>query len=141
MRCCSATLATRPSSATSIARLAAACLLLASPVAAQYVELPEVAFCMSGAVRSLPTVPVLRGLKRNVLQSASYSASLFAALSYNTESPQALDYNASLMKFLSMRAVVRRGLAHLRPELKVFATYNTSEALAHFKPCRASEVL
>ena len=47
-------------------------------------DLPEVAVCIAGAARSFATVPILRALKRNVLQSTSYSASalvrhLFAA--------------------------------------------------------------
>ena len=114
-------------------------LMLPMVAAMGAVELPDVAFCMSGSVRSLPTVPVLRGLKRNVLQNIGYSASLFAALSYDTSSPQPVEYNASLLRRLSTTLVVRRALAHLRPELRRVVIYNTTEALKHFKPCHAAD--
>ena len=58
-------------------------------------DLPEVAVCIAGAARSFATVPILRALKRNVLQSTSYSASAFAALSYDTFSPQVRSGGAS----------------------------------------------
>ena len=102
-------------------------------------ELPEVAVCLAGAVRSLATMPVLRGLKKNVLQSPYYSASLFAALTYDTTSPQPYEYNASLIKTLSARLVVRRALAHLHPELKGAVFYNTSQALDRFRTCHATD--
>ena len=49
-----------------LARLERPALLLPGRVVMRD-ALPEVAFCLSGASRSLPSVPVLRGLKRNVL--------------------------------------------------------------------------
>jgi hypothetical protein len=52
---------------------------------------PDIAVCISGAARSFATVPVLRGLKRLVLQNPAYTASAFAALSYDTTSPQLLE--------------------------------------------------
>lgn len=103
------------------------------------VPLPEVAVCLAGAARSFATVPILRALKKNVLQTSAFSASAFAVLSYDTTSPQALDYNASLLKRLSSPQVVKRALMHLKPELKAVAYYNTSEAFSLFKPCHAAD--
>ena len=103
------------------------------------VELPELAVCISGAARSLATVPVLRGLKKYVLHSKEYTAHAFAALSYDTNSPQLLEYNNSLSKQLSMPITVRRALGHLRPELQAVAFYNTSSAVERFRSCRASD--
>ena len=57
--------------------VAALCASRADAVRA--IEVPEVAVCISGAVRSFATVPVLRGLKRLVLQNPTYSAAAFAA--------------------------------------------------------------
>ena len=87
------------------------------------------AFCLAGASRSLPTVPVLKGLKKNVLQSVHYVSYVFAALSLETVSPQPLEYNASLMKAVASPAAVGRSLEHLQPELRAVAYYNTSTAL------------
>lgn len=125
-------------------------------------DLPEVAVCIAGAARSFATVPILRALKRNVLQSTSYSASAFAALSYDTFSPQVrsggashacaiashmralsasqgMEYNVTLMRFLSMRQVVRRALLHLQPELKAVTYYNSSDARHLFQPCHPED--
>lgn len=112
---------------------------LTTLLAVRPIELPEVAVCLSGAARSFATVPVLRGLKRNVLQSRHYSASAFAALSYDTASPQALEYNVSLTRRLSSPSTVRRALGHLRPELVAVAFYNSTDALERFRSCRASD--
>lgn len=106
---------------------------------ANAIEIPQVAVCISGAARSLATVPVLRGLKRMVLQNPAYTASAFAALSYDTNSPQLLDYNTTLAKRLSMSVSVRRALAHLKPELKQVAYYNTTAANERFRSCQPSD--
>jgi hypothetical protein len=103
------------------------------------IEIPEVAVCISGAVRSFATVPVLRGLKKHVLQSAAYSAKAFAALSYDATSPQLLEYNVSLARRLALPVSVRRALSHLRPELVDYTIYNTSDAAARFRSCQPSD--
>lgn len=108
--------------------------------AARAIEIPEVAVCISGAVRSFATVPVLRGFKRLVLQNPAYSAAAFAALSYDTTSPQPLEYNASLAKQLSLSISVRRALGHLRPELQAVTFYNTSSAHERFRSCRPADL-
>ena len=97
--------------ATCIMRVAALLCCLASAASVRPIEVPELAVCISGAVRSFATVPVLRGLKRLVLQNPGYSSAAFAALSYDTISPQLLEYNASLSKQLSLPIAVRRALA------------------------------
>ena len=100
------------------------------------IEIPEIAVCISGAVRSFATVPVLRGLKKNVLQNRAYQTAAFAALSYDTTSPQLLEYNASLTKQLALSIAVRRALGHLRPELQAVTFYNTTAAVERFRSCR-----
>ena len=102
------------------------------------VALPTVAVAISGAVRSFATVPVLRSLKRLVLQQPSYSTKAFAALSYDTVSPQPMDYNATLLRGLSLAITVRRAVAHLKPELLPgnVVYYNHSEASMRFRSCR-----
>ena len=45
-----------------------------------------------------------------------WTTAAFAALSYDTTSPQLLEYNASLAKQLALSASVRRALGHLRPD-------------------------
>jgi len=107
--------------------------------AARAIEIPEVAVCISGAVRSFATVPILRGLKRNILQSHHYSSAAFAALSYDTNSPQLLEYNATLAKQLALPLGVRRALGHLRPELQAVTFYNTSSANERFRSCRPAD--
>ena len=115
-------------------------LLCAAPAEAiKAIEVPEVAVCIAGAARSLATVPVLRGLKRNVLQNPAFSASAFAALSYDTNSPQLMEYNVTLAKRLSMTVSVRRALSHLRPELQAVAYYNTSAAQERFRSCQPED--
>lgn len=115
-------------------------LLCASPSRAiKALEVPEVAVCIAGAARSLATVPVLRGLKRNVLQNPAFTASAFAALSYDTNSPQLMEYNATLAKRLSMPVSVRRALSHLRPELQAVSFYNTSAAQERFRSCQPED--
>ena len=103
------------------------------------IEIPEVAVCLAGAARSLATVPVLRGLKRLVLQNPLYSASAFAALSYDTTSPQLLEYNATFTRWLSSPEVVKRALTHLKPELQSVIFFNTSTAISRFRSCRPSD--
>ncbi len=94
------------------------------------VEQVEVAFCLAGPTNSLPTLPVLKGLKRNGLQSSTYTSSLFAAL--GTDEPPAYEkLNVTLLRQISHEKVIARVMETLRPELRAYATYNTSEALAH----------
>jgi len=100
---------------------------------------PDIAVCISGAARSFATVPVLRGLKRLVLQNPAYTASAFAALSYDATSPQLLEYNSSLARRLSLAITVRRALGHLRPELRGAVFYNTSSAVERFRSCRPAD--
>lgn len=109
--------------------LASAQVSWTRPVETRPVETPEVAFCLAGAARSLPTVPVLRGLKRNVLSSDSYSSVAFAALDLGVSFNQALEYNTSLIRRLSDRRLVSRALEHLRPELVDWTFYNHSDAI------------
>lgn len=123
-------------------RRALVCALVchATPsLAVRAIEIPELAVCISGAARSFATVPVLRGFKKLVLQNPAYSASAFAALSYDTTSPQLLEYNSSLTKQLSLSVSVRRALGHLRPELKAVSFYNTSSAVERFRSCRPGD--
>ena len=100
---------------------------------------PEVAVCIAGAARSFATVSILRALKKNVLQNPTFSATAFAAISNDTASPQALEYNASLLAQLSAPNVIRRALMHLKPQLKEVAFYDTSDAHSRFQPCHASD--
>ena len=125
--------------ATCIMRVAALLCCLASAASVRPIEVPELAVCISGAVRSFATVPVLRGLKRLVLQNPGYSSAAFAALSYDTISPQLLEYNASLSKQLSLPIAVRRALSHLRPELQAVTFYNTTSAVERFRSCRPKD--
>ena len=76
------------------------------------------AFCLTGASRSLPTVPVLRGFKKNVLQSRRYVAAAFAALSLSPNVPGVHDSNLTLANKLSNVLYVRRAMQRLQPELK-----------------------
>ena len=107
--------------------------------AARAIEIPEVAVCISGAVRSFATVPVLRSLKNHILHSTAYSTAAFAALSYDTASPQLLEYNDSLTKRLALPTTVRRALGHLRPYLQAAAFYNTTSAVERFRSCRPTD--
>ena len=96
------------------------------------VEELKVAFCLTGASRSLPTVPVLRGFKKNVLQSRRYVAAAFAALSLNPNVPGVHDSNLTLANKLSNVLYVRRAMQRLQPELKSWVTVNSSEVIAQY---------
>ena len=50
-----------------------------------------------------------------------------------------MEYNVTLMRFLSMRQVVRRALLHLQPELKAVTYYNSSDARHLFQPCHPED--
>lgn len=99
---------------------------------AQAVEEVKVAFCLAGASRSLPTVPVLRGIKKNVLQSRSYSSWAFAALSLSPAVPGVHDYNMTLANKLANVQYVQRAMLHLAPALKSWTVFNQSEVLGHY---------
>ena len=96
------------------------------------VEELKVAFCLTGASRSLPTVPVLRGFKKNVLQSRRYVAAAFAALSLSPNVPGIHDSNLTLANKLSNVLYVRRAMQRLQPELKSWVTINSSEVIAQY---------
>ena len=96
------------------------------------VEELKVAFCLTGASRSLPTVPVLRGFKKNVLQSRRYVAAAFAALSLSPNVPGVHDSNLTLASKLSNVLYVRRAMQRLQPELKSWVTVNSSEVIAQY---------
>ena len=106
--------------------------MMALPGRTRPTELPEVAFCLAGASRSLPSLPVLRGFRKNVLTSAHYESSVFAALSLDTTSPQPLEYNTTLMRQVASTAAVERALEHLYPQLRAVTFYNTSTAKTQF---------
>jgi hypothetical protein len=96
------------------------------------VEELKVAFCLTGASRSLPTVPLLRGFKKNVLQSRRYVAAAFAALSLSPSVPGVHDSNLTLADKLSNVLYVRRAMQRLQPELKSWVTINSSEVIAQY---------
>ena len=84
----------------------------------QHVEDLKVAFCLTGASRSLPTVPVLRGFKKNVLQSRQYISAAFAALSLSPAVPGVHDSNMTLANKLSNVLYVQRAMMRLQPEVR-----------------------
>ena len=96
------------------------------------VEELKVAFCLTGSSRSLPTVPVLRGFKKNVLQSRRYVAAAFAALSLSPNVPGVHDSNLTLVNKLSNVLFVRRAMQRLQPELKSWVIINSSEVVSQY---------
>lgn len=99
---------------------------------ASAVEEVKVAFCLAGASRSLPTMPVLRGIKKNVMLSRSYSSWAFAALSLSPAVPGVHDYNETLANKLANVQYVQRAMLRLQPELKSWTVFNQSEVLNHY---------
>ena len=112
-------------------------LTSARPNIRQHVQLveesgPSIAVCLAGAARSFASVPVVRGLKKNVLSPLNgYNARLFAALSLETtpldgSGSSTSHYNTSLAAVLTMQSSVDRALEKLKPELAASAMYSAS---------------
>jgi len=91
---------------------------------------PRVAVVLAGPARTLATRSVVRGLKRHVLSSSLYDATLFAALTLDAPLPDVplSGYNASLLRALSAQSLVDRALGFLAP--RALAFFNASDAVA-----------
>ena len=121
-------------------------LTSARPNIRQHVQLveesgPSIAVCLAGAARSFASVPVVRGLKKNVLSPLNgYNARLFAALTLEMtpldgSGSSTSHYNTSLAAVLTMQSSVDRALEKLKPELAASAMYSASDALTRFPTC------
>ena len=91
---------------------------------------PRVAVVLAGPARTLATRSVVRGLKRHVLSSSLYDATLFAALTLDAPLPDVSlsGYNATLLRALSAQSLVDRALGFLAP--RALAFFNASDAVA-----------